>query len=166
MRDDLSFGMWRLSVSVQGHPFLCREPKHTQGSCQETVNMAEQPNTPKCWALMIRSDSCTTSELFGQDMAPFFKQVSFLSWPWPPNAAFVWDTSRGKKSLWWWWPHQPATGALPQEVVISSPMEHSPLPNCYLIVSLTSPFPPLESCLCRCPCLNPFLVRLLVLECS
>lgn len=83
----------------------------------------------------------------------------------PPNTAFVWDISGGKKRLWGW-PHQPATGALPQEMVISSPVEHSPLTNCYLNVSLTSPFPPVESCLCRPPCLNLFLVRLLVLECS
>lgn len=83
----------------------------------------------------------------------------------PPNTAFVWDISGDKKRLWGW-PHQPATGALPQEMVISSPVEHSPLTNCYLNVSLTSPFPPVESCLCRPPCLNLFLVRLLVLECS
>lgn len=53
-----------------------------------------------------------------------------------------------------------------QPEVISSPMERSPLPNYYLIVSPTSPFPPVESCLCGPPCLNPFLVRLPVLECS
>lgn len=41
-----------------------------------------------------------------------------------------------------------------------------PFPNCHLIVSPTSPFPPVEPCLCRPLCLNPFLVRLLVLGCS
>lgn len=76
MRDDLPFRMWRLSASVQGHPFLSRESKHTQGSCQETVNVAEHPNTPKCWALVIRSGSWVTSELFGQCMAPFFMQAA------------------------------------------------------------------------------------------
>lgn len=52
--------------------------------------------------------------------------------------------------------------------MISSPVECSPFPNCYLIVSPISPFPPVESCLCRPVCLNPgtFLVRLLIFGCS
>lgn len=75
MRDDLHFGIWILSVSAQGHPLLCREPKHTQGSPQETLNMAEHPNTPKCGALVIRSDGWATSELLGQGLAPSFMQA-------------------------------------------------------------------------------------------
>lgn len=54
----------------------------------------------------------------GSQILSWEAEWCFLSWPWPPNTAFVWDTNREKRRLWWW-PLQPATGALPQEVLIS-----------------------------------------------